>query len=138
LQVRAVSATSSIESGLFAVVCAALDDRLRAVLDRLAVLEARLARLEPHDEGLTYKQAARLLGVSAKTIGRWADAGRIAAGGGTPRSPRILRSEVRRLLQGTPNARTPPSSGDAPVAGVNMTALARELLSAGAKSRRRV
>jgi excisionase family DNA binding protein len=129
---------SSIESGLFAVVCAALDDRLRAVLDRLAVLEARLACPEPHDEGLTYKQAARLLGVSAKTIGRWVVAGRIAAGGGTPRSPRILRSEVRRVLEGSPSARTPPSSGDAPIAGVNMTALARELLSAGAKSRRRV
>lgn len=133
-----MSATSSIESGLFAVVCAALDDRLRAVLDRLAALEARLARLEPHDEGLTYKQAARLLGVSAKTIGRWVDTGRIAAGGGTPRSPRILRSEVRRVLQGSPDARTAPRSGDAPVASVNMTALARELLSAGAKSRRRV
>jgi excisionase family DNA binding protein len=133
-----MSATSSIESGLFAVVCAALDDRLRAVLDRLAILEARLAHLEPDDEGLTYKQAARMLGVSAKTIGRWVDSGRIAVGGGTPRSPRILRSEVRRVLQGSPGARTPPSSGDSPVAGVNMNALARELLSAGAKSRRRV
>jgi excisionase family DNA binding protein len=111
---------------------------LRRAPARLAALEARLAHLEPDDEGLTYKQAARLLGVSAKTIHRWVYAGRIAAGGGTPRSPRILRSEVRRVLEGSAIARTPPSSGNAPVAGVNMTALARELLSAGAKSRRRV
>lgn len=123
---------------MFAVVCAALDDRLRPVLDRLAVLEARLAKLEPDDEGLTYKQAARLLGISAKTVGRWVDAGKIAAGGGTPRSPRILRSEVHRVLQGSAKASMPRSSDSGSVGGLDLTALAREVLSSGAKPRRDV
>jgi len=129
-----VSAGSSIESGLFAVVCAALDDRLRPLLDRLAVLETRLARLEPDDEGLTFKQAGRLLGVSAKTVGRWVEAKKIAAGGGTPRSPRILRSEVHRVLQGSTNASAPRSSDSGSVDGVDVTVLAREMLSSGTKS----
>lgn len=134
-----MNAGSSIESGLFAVVCAALDDRLRAVLDRLAILEARLAKLEPDDEGLTFTQAARLLGVSSKTVGRWVDAGKIAAGGGTPRSPRILRSEVQRVLQGSTNASTARSAGgNGSVDGMDVTALAREMLSSGGKSRKGV
>lgn len=133
-----MSAGGSIESGLFTVVCAALDDRLRPVLDRLAVLEARLAKLEPDDQGLTFKQAGRLLGVSAKTVGRWVETKKIAAGGGTPRSPRILRSEVQRVLQGSPNASAPRSSSHASDDGVDMTALAREVLSVGAKGRKRV
>lgn len=133
-----MSAGSSIESGLMAVVCAALDDRLRPVLDRLAGLEARLAKLEPDDEGLTFTQAARLLGVSSKTVGRWVDAGKLAAGGGTPRSPRILRSEVYRVLQGSTNASAPRSSNNGSVDGVDVTVLAREMLSSGAKSRKGV
>jgi excisionase family DNA binding protein len=133
-----VSAGSSIESGLFAVVCAALDDRLRPVLDRLAVLEGRLAKLEPDDKGLTYAQAARMLGVSAKTVSRWVDAKKLAAGGGTPRSPRILQSEVHRLLQGSANASMQRTSSDASVDEGDMAALARAVLSSGGRSRRRV
>lgn len=131
-----MSAGTSIESGLFAVVCAALDDRLRPVLERLATLEAQLAKLEP-DDGLTYKQAARMLGLSAKTVGRWVDAGKINAGG-TPRSPRIARSEVRRVLQGRSNASIPGASVVGTVEGLDMTALARGVLSGGAKGRKRV
>jgi excisionase family DNA binding protein len=132
-----VTAGSPIESGLFAVVCAALDDRLRPVLERLTALEARLSQLEPDEEGLSYKQAARVLGISAKTVGRWVEAKKITAGG-TRRSPRIARSEIRRVLLGRSTGSTSKSSANQFVEGLDMTALARGVLSAGSKSRKRV
>lgn len=125
---------SPIEAGLYALICAALDDRLRTVIERLAKVEAYLAKLEPHDDGLTYKQAARALGVTPRTIRRWIDSKKIEAGGGTPRSPRIRRSEVQRLLKGRavePQREVPATEG------IDMVALAQDMLSTGRKARKR-
>lgn len=108
-----MSAGSSIEFDLFAVGCAALDDRLRTVLDRLAALEARQAKLEPDDEGLTFMQAARLLGGQREDDRPMVDSRKIAVGGGPPCSPRILCADVHRVVQSSPNVSTPRSTGNA-------------------------
>lgn len=129
---------AAIEEALFAIVSAAVEERLRPVLERLNALEARLERLEPDDAGLTYRQAAAALSVSTKTVRRWVDNDKIVRGGGTPRSPRIARSEIRRLLhgQGHRSDVTPPQAK----AGneLDLAALARDMLSSGAKRPRRV
>lgn len=127
---------SSIEAGFFALVCAALDSRLGPIVEQLAALEKQLAKLEPEDEGLTFKQAARALKVTPRTIRRWVTEKKIAAGG-TPRSRRIPRSELRRVLHGREES-VPTSPIAAESAGLDMTVLARQVLSAGAKRTKRV
>lgn len=127
---------SPLEAGLFALVCAAIDARLGPLLDRLAAMEARLAKLEPEDEGLTFKQAGRALKVAPRTIRRWVADKKITAGG-TPRSRRIPRSEVQRILHGRQGSAVPSPVAVEP-AGLDLTVLARQMVSAGAKRSRRV
>jgi excisionase family DNA binding protein len=130
---------AAIEEALFAIVSAAVEERLRPVIERLNALEVRLEQLEPDDTGLTYKQAAAALSVTPKTIRRWVDSNKIVRGGGTPRSPRIARSEVRRLLHGQgPRPNTPTRPAQAEKDGLDLAALARGMLSDGAKRPRRV
>jgi len=123
-----------IDAALAAIVSAAVEERLRPMKEQLHALEARLAELVPNEDGLTYKQAAAALSVSAKTIGRWVNSNKIAAGG-TPRSPRIARSEVRRLLQGhgVDQNRRPSAAED-----LDLVTLARGMISAGSKGAGRV
>lgn len=130
-----MSPGSPIETGLYALICAALDDRLRIVIERLAKLEAQLEKLEPDDEGLTYAQAARALGVTPRTIRRWVASKALDAGGGTPRSRRIRRSEIQRVLEGrsVESRRANPTTDE-----LDITLLAERVLSAGRKPRRGV
>lgn len=129
---------AAIEDALFAIVSLAIEERLRPVLERLNALEARLERLEPDEAGLTYKQAAAALSVSTKTVRRWVDSDKIVRGGGTPRSPRIARSEIRRLLHGQghrPDVPPPPANAGNEL---DLAALARDILSPGSKRPHRV
>ncbi len=63
----------------------------------------RQAGAEHGDEYLTTTQAARLLGVSPRTVSRWADEGRIAylvTLGGHRRIARSVVEQTRALMEG--------------------------------------
>lgn len=137
LEVSAGRYGVAIEEALLGIVSAAIEDRLRPVVEVLKTLEARLEKLEPDDAGLTYKQAAAALSVSVKTIGRWVDSNKLTRGG-TPRSPRIPRSDVHRFLHGLEPGPGAPTKPVKPEDGPDLTSLARAMLSAGAKRARRV
>lgn len=73
---------------------------LDLIADRVAAILAARAPVQPASAYIVVGEAARILGISPKTIQNYLSAGRLTRHGG-PRRPLVARAEVEALAAGS-------------------------------------